>query len=120
MELLASLLDEDVAAEDGNCPEEEEGCSEEAGEPDEYDELFDAEDDTSYTEEVGSEESEANEEKETVAALFGDVDDLIEEEKEEEPAQEIPCCPAPSQEKEKTNQELQGFSNSHFWPIYQI
>ncbi|KYO38741.1 protein MCM10 homolog [Alligator mississippiensis] len=107
LELLASLLDEDVAAEDGNCPEEEEGCSEEAGEPDEYDELFDAEDDTSYTEEVGSEESEANEEKETVAALFGDVDDLIEEEKEEEPAQEIPCCPAPSQEKEKTNQELQ-------------
>uniref|UniRef100_A0A8C0J4E9 Protein MCM10 homolog n=1 Tax=Chelonoidis abingdonii TaxID=106734 RepID=A0A8C0J4E9_CHEAB len=71
------------------------------------DELFDAEDDASYTEEVDAEESEASEQKENASALFGDVDDLTEEEEEEETVQEIPCSPALNQEKEKNNQDLQ-------------
>uniref|UniRef100_A0A8C3TCI4 Protein MCM10 homolog n=1 Tax=Chelydra serpentina TaxID=8475 RepID=A0A8C3TCI4_CHESE len=70
-------------------------------------ELFDAEDDASYTEEVDVEESEVSEQKENASALFGDVDDLIEEEEEEETVQEIPCSPAVNQEKEKNNQDLQ-------------
>ncbi|KAH1187827.1 protein MCM10 homolog [Mauremys mutica] len=107
LELLASLLDENEAAEDGNTPEETTAHSDEAGEPDEYDELFDAEDDASYTEEVDAEESAASEQKENASALFGDVDDLTEEEEEEETVQEIPCSPALNQEKEKNNQDLQ-------------
>ncbi|XP_038273857.1 protein MCM10 homolog [Dermochelys coriacea] len=105
LELLASLLEENEAAEDEKTPEETTAHSDEAGEPDEYDELFDAEDDASYTEEVDAEESEANEQKENASALFGDVDDLTEE--EEETVQEIPCSPALNQEKEKNNQDLQ-------------
>uniref|UniRef100_A0A8C3TCJ5 Protein MCM10 homolog n=1 Tax=Chelydra serpentina TaxID=8475 RepID=A0A8C3TCJ5_CHESE len=77
-------------------------------------ELFDAEDDASYTEEVDVEESEVSEQKENASALFGDVDDLIEEEEEEETVQEIPCSPAVNQEKEKNNQDLQGLLNSNF------
>ncbi|CAM4483080.1 protein MCM10 homolog [Caretta caretta] len=105
LELLASLLEENEVAEDENTPEETTAHSDEAGEPDEYDELFDAEDDASYTEEVDAEESEASEQKENASALFGDVDDLTEE--EEETVQEIPCSPALNQEKEKNNQDLQ-------------
>ncbi|XP_074863402.1 protein MCM10 homolog [Carettochelys insculpta] len=106
LELLASLLEENEAAEDGNSPEETTAHSDETGQPDEYDELFDAEDDASYTEEVDAEESEASEQKEDAAALFGDVDDLTEEE-EEETIQEILCPAALSQEKEKSSQDLQ-------------
>lgn len=112
LELLASLLEENEAAEDENTPEQTTAHSDEAGEPDEYDELFDAEDDASYTEEVDAEESEASEQKENASALFGDVDDLTEE--EEETVQEIPCSPALNQEKEKNNQDLQGLLNSNF------
>ncbi|XP_009952377.1 PREDICTED: protein MCM10 homolog [Leptosomus discolor] len=103
LDLLASLLEESEATEEGNCPEEEDAPEDEGGEPDEYDELFDAEDDTSYTEEVDAEDSMIDEQKENLAALFGDVDDLLEEEEAEEP---VPTS-APSQAKEKTNQELQ-------------
>nr|XP_014425964.1 protein MCM10 homolog isoform X2 [Pelodiscus sinensis] len=107
LELLASLLEENEAAEDRNTPEETTAHSDDTGEPDEYDELFDAEDDESYTEEVDAEQSEVSEEKEDAAALFGDVGDLTEEEEEEEETvQEIPCSPALNQE-EKNNQDLQ-------------
>ncbi|XP_067393397.1 protein MCM10 homolog [Emydura macquarii macquarii] len=107
LELLASLLEESEAAENGISPEETGAHSDETGEPDEYDELFDAEDDASYTEEVDAEESEASEQKENVAALFGDVADLAEEEEEEETVEEISSSPALNQEKEKNNQDLQ-------------
>ncbi|KFV56206.1 Protein MCM10, partial [Gavia stellata] len=103
LDLLASLLEESEAADQGNSPEEDDAPEDEGGEPDEYDELFDAEDDASYTEEVDAEDSVIDEQKENLAALFGDVDDLLEEEEAEET---VPTS-ASSQAKEKTNQELQ-------------
>ncbi|XP_062435063.1 protein MCM10 homolog [Rhea pennata] len=103
LDLLASLLEESEAAEEKSPSEEEDIPEEERGEPDEYDELFDAEDDASYTEEADAEDSVVEEQKENLAALFGDVDDLLEEEEEEEAV----ATSAPSQAKEKTNQELQ-------------
>uniref|UniRef100_A0A8B9QPN6 Protein MCM10 homolog n=1 Tax=Anas platyrhynchos TaxID=8839 RepID=A0A8B9QPN6_ANAPL len=103
LDLLASLLEESEEAEEGNSPEEEDAPKDEGGEPDEYDELFDAEDDASYTEEVSAEDSIIDEQKENLAALFGDVNDLLEEEEAEETVSTL----APSQEKEKTNEELQ-------------
>ncbi|XP_062487890.1 protein MCM10 homolog [Pezoporus occidentalis] len=104
LDVLASLLEESEATEDRNSPEEEDAPEDEGGEPDEYDELFDAEDDASYTEEVDAEDIPIDEQKENLAMLFGDVDDLLEE---EEAADETPSTSAPSQAKEKTNQELQ-------------
>ncbi|KAM8820160.1 protein MCM10 homolog [Eudromia elegans] len=103
LDLLASLLEESDAAKEANPPEEEDDPEDEGGEPDEYDELFDAEEDGSYTEEADAEESVVEEQKENLAALFGDVDDLLEEEEVEET---VPTS-TPSQAKEKTNQELQ-------------
>nr|XP_009488290.1 PREDICTED: protein MCM10 homolog [Pelecanus crispus] len=97
LDLLASLLEEGEATEEEDAPEDE------GGKPDEYDELFDAEDDASYTEEVDAEDSVIDEQKENLATLFGDVDDLL----EEEAAEETVPASAPSQAKEKTNQELQ-------------
>lgn len=113
LDLLASLLEESEATEEGN-PEEEDAPENEGGEPDEYDELFDAEDDVSYTEEVDTEDSMIDEQKENLAALFGDVDDLLEEEE----AEETVHTSTPSETKEKTNQELQGFCNSIFYLFY--
>ncbi|KFU98451.1 Protein MCM10, partial [Tauraco erythrolophus] len=103
LDLLASLLEESEATEEGNSPEEEDASEDEEGNPDEYDELFDAEDDASYTEEVDAEDSMIDEQKENLAMLFGDVDDLL----EEEAAEETVTTSAPSQAKEKTNEELQ-------------
>ncbi|XP_048157478.1 protein MCM10 homolog [Corvus hawaiiensis] len=103
LDLLASLLEENEATEERNSPEEEDAPEDEGGEPDEYDELFDAEDDASYTEEVDAEDSMIDEQKENLATLFGDVDDLLEEEEAEKT---VPTS-APSQAKEKTNEELQ-------------
>ncbi|KAM6091852.1 protein MCM10 homolog isoform 1-T1 [Theristicus caerulescens] len=103
LDLLASLLEESEATEAGSSPEEEGAPEDEGGKPDEYDELFDAEDDVSYTEEVDAEDSTIDEQKENLATLFGDVDDLL----EEEAAEETVPTSAPSQAKEKTNEELQ-------------
>ncbi|XP_067173226.1 protein MCM10 homolog isoform X2 [Apteryx mantelli] len=103
LDLLASLLEESEAAKEENSPEEEDVPEDEGGEPDEYDELFDAEDDASYTEEADAEDSLVDEQKENLAALFGDVDDLLAEEEVEETV----TTSAPTQAKEKTNQELQ-------------
>nr|XP_033814053.1 protein MCM10 homolog isoform X2 [Geotrypetes seraphini] len=79
LELLVSLLEENrTAAENslGGCGEP----SEEAAELDEFDELFDADEEGSYTEEVPVSEEEGV--KDDVTMLFGDVEDLEEEEEE--------------------------------------
>ncbi|XP_048358208.1 protein MCM10 homolog isoform X2 [Sphaerodactylus townsendi] len=88
LDLLASLLEENetTAKED---PDEKTLGEAVDGDPDEYDELFDAEDDASYSEELDSGEGESGDCKENVAGLFGDVGDLSEEE-EDETAQELP------------------------------
>ncbi|XP_021240070.1 protein MCM10 homolog isoform X1 [Numida meleagris] len=103
LDLLVSLLEENEEAEEGNSPEKEDAPKDEEGEPDEYDELFDAEDDASYTEEVDADDSVICEQKENLAVLFGDVDDLLEEEE----AEKAVSASAPSQGEEKTNEELQ-------------
>ncbi|XP_038624282.1 protein MCM10 homolog [Tachyglossus aculeatus] len=88
--LLASLLEEN---EDGG----PEGPG--VGQPDDYDELFDAEDDgEAYVEEEPAEEDK----REDVATLFGDVGDLSEDEEGAEDPTSIPG-PAPR----KSNQDLQ-------------
>jgi len=116
LDLLASLLEESETTEERNSPEEEDAPEDERGEPDEYDELFDAEDDASYTEEVDAENNMIDEQKENLATLFGDVDDLLEEEEAEET---VPAS-APSQAKEKTNEELQGFCYTIFYLIWHV
>ncbi|XP_063998703.1 protein MCM10 homolog isoform X2 [Pogoniulus pusillus] len=102
LDLLASLLEESEATEEENSQEEDAPGGEDR-EPDAYDELFDAEDDASYTEGVSDEDNLVEERKENLATLFGDVDDLLEEEEAEDT---VPTS-TPSQAKEKTNQELQ-------------
>lgn len=71
---------------------------------DEYDELFDADDDASYTEEVEAEEGESTNHMENVAELFGDVGDLSEE---EENVQKMPPSLPVDQEK-RSKQDLEG------------
>ncbi|XP_077791800.1 protein MCM10 homolog isoform X2 [Podarcis muralis] len=102
LDLLASLLEENEAAVGLECEENGVNVATD-GEPDEYNELFDAEDDESYTEEVEADEGESSSGKENVSELFGDVGDLSEEE-EEKTGQETSHSLA---EKEKTNQHLQ-------------
>lgn len=111
LDLLVSLLEENEEAEEGNSPEEEDTSKDETGEPDEYDELFDAEDDTSYTEEVDADNSIIDEQKENLAVLFGDVDDLLEEEE----AENTVSASVPNHGEEKTNEELQGFCYGIFY-----
>ncbi|XP_053110305.1 protein MCM10 homolog isoform X2 [Hemicordylus capensis] len=101
LDLLTSLLEENEAPP----PEDsKENGGDATGEPDEYDELFDAEADTSYTEEVEADEGEDNDHKENMAELFGDIGDLSEE---EETVQKKPHHPAIDEAKEKTGQDLQ-------------
>lgn len=109
LDLLASLLEESEAAAKAG-PEEDALGEAEAGYLDEYNELFDAnDDDASYTEELDAGEGESGDPQESVEGLFGDVGDLLEEE-EKETLQATP----PSLPKEKTQEDLQGFSLSFF------
>ncbi|ETE61691.1 Protein MCM10-like protein, partial [Ophiophagus hannah] len=102
LDLLASLLEENEAEEDSS----EEGRA--AGHQDEYDLLFEAEDDESYTEEVEEEEEEGSTaSQENVAELFGDVTDLLEEEKKEKDIQKTSCPVAPDRVKEPSREDLQ-------------
>ena len=110
MSLLTALLEENESAL--NCNSEvSQPLTQEDGEPDEFDELFDADGDgESYTEETSEGEVEkAEDQKENLDALFGDMGDLTDEE-------EVPTLqsakngvhPAPAPRQGKSNQELQG------------
>lgn len=108
LSLLASLLEENKAALPCHS-EENNSLSPEDGEPDEFDELFDADGDgESYTEEADSgEEGKKESQEENLATLFGDVGDLTDDELPTSQVEnKVLPVPAPSQE--KTNQELQG------------
>ncbi|XP_050006448.1 protein MCM10 homolog isoform X2 [Alexandromys fortis] len=107
LSLLASLLEENKAALPCHS-EENNSLSPEDGEPDEFDELFDADGDgESYTEEADSgEEGKKESQEENLATLFGDVGDLTDDELPTSQVEnKVLPVPAPSQE--KTNQELQ-------------
>ncbi|XP_072509396.1 protein MCM10 homolog isoform X1 [Notamacropus eugenii] len=110
--LLTELLEENESALE--CTSGPSGfLTEEAREPDEFDELFDADSDSSsYKEEIDELlEEESEDQKENVATLFGDVNDLTDEENGEAQGtvQSLQLSPkpptAPSQE--KIHQELQ-------------
>nr|XP_012311428.1 protein MCM10 homolog isoform X1 [Aotus nancymaae] len=109
LSLLTALLEENESALDYDS-EESNLLTQENGEPDAFDELFDADGDgESYTEEADDGETgKAKDEKENLATLFGDMEDLTDE--EEVPASqstENRILPAPAPSQEKTNQELQ-------------
>ncbi|OBS72367.1 hypothetical protein A6R68_13052 [Neotoma lepida] len=104
LSLLTALLEENEAALPCHS-EESNSLSLKDGEPDEFDELFDADGDgESYTEEADDgEEGKTENQEENVAALFGDVGDLTDDEL---PTSKVENkVPALSQG--KTNQELQ-------------
>ncbi|XP_008067267.1 protein MCM10 homolog isoform X2 [Carlito syrichta] len=107
LSLLTALLEENQSAFGCNS-EESDFLSQEEGEPDSFDELFDADGDgESYTEEADDEVGKMEAQKENLATLFGDTEDLTDEEVPTlQPAKNrVFSAPAPSQE--KTNQELQ-------------
>ncbi|XP_028910954.1 protein MCM10 homolog [Ornithorhynchus anatinus] len=99
--LLAALLEENEDGGPGGPG---------VGQPDDYDELFDAEDDgEAYVEEEPVEEEPVEEEKENrredVATLFGDVGDLSEDEEGAEEPKSLPG-PAPQKSNEDLQEEL--------------
>ncbi|XP_043335691.1 protein MCM10 homolog isoform X1 [Cervus canadensis] len=109
LSLLTALLEENESALDCNS-EESQPLTQEDGEPDSFDELFDADGDgESYTEEPDEGEVEkAENQKENLATLFGDMGDLTDE--EEAPTSQSTkerVVPAPAHSQGKTNQELQ-------------
>ncbi|XP_027694316.1 protein MCM10 homolog [Vombatus ursinus] len=110
--LLTELLEENKSALE--CNSGQSGfLTEEAREPDEFDDLFDADSDSaSYKEEIDELlEEESEDQKENVATLFGDVNDLTDEENEEaqDTAQSLQLSPIPPPvpSQEKIQQELQ-------------
>ncbi|XP_020855450.1 protein MCM10 homolog [Phascolarctos cinereus] len=110
--LLTELLEENESALE--CNSGQSGfLTEKAREPDEFDDLFDADSDSaSYKEEIDElVEEEYEDQKENVATLFGDVNDLTDEENEEaqDAAQSLQLSPVPppAPSQEKIQQELQ-------------
>lgn len=120
--LLTSLLEENEAALPCGSEENKSLSLEDGGNPDEFDELFDADGDgESYTEEADSEEGRTGNQEERLATLFGDVEDLTDDEVPTSQVESsVPPAPAPRQE--KTNQELQGNPDCEGWlsPIYSL
>ncbi|XP_036701110.1 protein MCM10 homolog isoform X3 [Balaenoptera musculus] len=109
LSLLTALLEENESALDCNS-EESQPLTQEDGEPDAFDELFDADGDgESYTEEADEGEVEkAEDQKENLDALFGDMEDLTdEEEASTSQSTNHRALPAPAPSQGKTHQELQ-------------
>ncbi|KAM4828500.1 protein MCM10 homolog isoform 1-T3 [Thomomys bottae] len=106
--VLTALLEENKSASACNS-EESNSLAQEDGEPDEFDELFDADGDgESYTEEACDGAVERTEDqKENLATLFGDVGDLTDEDVPASPSTENRVLVAPAPKQEKTNEELQ-------------
>ncbi|MGH0136902.1 UNVERIFIED_CONTAM: hypothetical protein FKN15_036744 [Acipenser sinensis] len=100
LDLLASLLEENEAAERGSLD-----CEKGAGDTDELDDLFDADDDGEEFDEVDGQEGEGvSEQVEDINTLFGDVEDL----EEEEPAKEMTKTrPSSKENQDKSKQDLE-------------
>ncbi|XP_066089966.1 protein MCM10 homolog [Saccopteryx bilineata] len=107
LSLLTALLEENESALDCNSGESH-PFAQNDGEPDSFDELFDADgDDESYTEEA-IEVEKTQDHKESLAPLFGDVGDLSDEEVPTSQSKtKNRALPAPTPSHGKTNQELQ-------------
>ncbi|XP_070284459.1 protein MCM10 homolog isoform X2 [Myotis yumanensis] len=108
LSLLTSLLEENGSALD--CRSEESHPSiQDDGKPDTFDELFDADGDgESYTEEADDGQLEkTQDQKENLATLFGDMEDLSDEEVPSLQSTKNRALPAPAPNQGKTNQELQ-------------
>lgn len=108
LSLLTSLLEENESALDYHS-EESHPSTQDDGKPDTFDELFDADGDgESYTEEADDGEMEkTQDQKENLATLFGDMEDLSDEEVPALQSTENKALPAPTPNQGKTNQELQ-------------
>ncbi|XP_036308472.1 protein MCM10 homolog isoform X5 [Pipistrellus kuhlii] len=108
LSLLTSLLEENESALDYHS-EESHPSTQDVGKPDTFDELFDADGDgESYTEEADDGEVEkTQDQKENLATLFGDTEDLSDEEVPVLQSIENKALPAPTPHQGKTNQELQ-------------
>ncbi|MGH0121607.1 UNVERIFIED_CONTAM: hypothetical protein FKN15_006584 [Acipenser sinensis] len=102
LDLLASLMEENEAAERGSLD-----CEEGAGDTDELDDLFDADNDGEEFDEGDRQEGEGegvSEQVEDINTLFGDVEDL----EEEEPVKEMTKKRQFSEEnQEKSKQDLE-------------
>ncbi|KAK1338714.1 hypothetical protein QTO34_019371 [Cnephaeus nilssonii] len=108
LSLLTSLLEENESALDCHS-EESHPSTQDDGKPDTFDELFDADGDgESYTEEADDGEVEkTQDQKENLATLFGDMEDLSDEEVPALQSTKNRALPAPALNQGKTNQELQ-------------
>ncbi|KAM5235411.1 protein MCM10 homolog, partial [Ctenodactylus gundi] len=108
LSLLTALLEESESALACNS-QERNSLPQEDGEPDIFDELFDADGDgESYTEEAeNGDVGNMEKQKEDMATLFGDVGDLTDDETPTLPPTGHRVLPGPSPEQQKTNQELQ-------------
>ncbi|KAK6482574.1 protein MCM10-like protein isoform X1 [Huso huso] len=100
LDLLASLLEENEAAERGSLD-----CEKGDGDTDELDDLFDADDDGEEFDEGDGQEGEGvSEQVEDINTLFGDVEDL----EEEEPAKEMTKTrPSSKENQDKSKQDLE-------------
>ncbi|XP_006894378.1 PREDICTED: protein MCM10 homolog [Elephantulus edwardii] len=110
LSLLTALLEENESALHCNS-EQGNSLTQDAGEPDQFDELFDADGDgESYSEEPDDGEVGTTEDRrENLAALFGDTGDLSDEDIPTSQSAKNRTLPAPASApgQEKTNQELQ-------------
>lgn len=115
LSLLTSLLEENESALDCHS-EESHPSTQDDGKPDTFDELFDADGDgESYTEEADDGEVEkTQDQKENLATLFGDMEDLSDEEVPALQSTKNRALPAPALNQGKTNQELQGALTTYF------
>lgn len=109
LSLLTSLLEENESTLDCHS-EESHPFTQDDGKPDTFDELFDADGDgESYIEEADDGEVEkTQDQKENLATLFGNMEDLSDEEVPAIQSTKNRAFPAPALNQGKTNQELQG------------
>lgn len=110
LDLLTSLLEESEGPQDQDSVSGSDPPADANGQPDEFDDLFDADEDGSYTEEdIDAGDAKLCDIQEDVATLFGELEDL-EHEEEEDSIQNVAernVIPLPASPHEKTKQDLE-------------
>ncbi|XP_069084775.1 protein MCM10 homolog [Pleurodeles waltl] len=110
LDLLTSLLEENEGPQDRDSVSGSDPPSDANAQHDEFDDLFDADEDGSYTEEdIASGDAKLCGMQENVATLFGELEDLEDEEKEDcvQDFAEKNVIPSPKSPHEKTKQDLE-------------